>query len=101
MTTSKPLTIWVDEDYMTHPVVAEWIESGHIVKSIDTSGNLDYTPDLIMSRRAWQCTPSMLDEYGDVMLKKAREVKYAEPKEKAPKQSKAPRKPRATKRAME
>lgn len=99
MSTPKPLTIWVDEEFMVHPKVAEWIEKGHTVKSLscDAYVNFDTAPDLILSKRAWQCTPSILDNYADVMIKSAREVKYANVapkvvKSKSPSKSRKPRK---------
>jgi hypothetical protein len=74
--TSGPLLIFVDTDWITHPVVQEWRAKGHVVESI--VGN----PDLILSRRAWRWDDEQWP-HAEVPLKAARKTRKAQGKEKA------------------
>ena len=99
MTTSKPLLIWIDEAWMTHPKIAAWIEAGHLVYSIEAIATnfgegLQYTPDLILSKHAWQWHDDLWI-HADLALKQARSVKYGT-KEKSTAPKKTQRAPKKT-----
>ncbi len=79
---TRPLNIWVAEEYMTHPKIAEAIEKGHCVYTVESvcsyGASFDgktLLPDLILHPNAWNWHEGMWD-YLDVAIKQAREVKY-------------------------
>ena len=71
---TKPLTIWVDQKWITHPRIIQLAEKGHSVKAIQFDETID-AADLILSERAWKWHDGMWD-FIDMAIKQARELTY-------------------------
>ena len=82
---TKPMRIVVPPSWLDHPVVKRWVETGHTIEPIN-----DETIDLMVGPKAWHMPLALLERYGEIALKWAREARYgvANPqalKRKAPK----------------
>ena len=72
---TKPLTIWVDQKWITHPCIIQLAEKGHSIRSLESISWPDGPPDLILSERAWKWHDGMWD-FIDMAIKQARELTY-------------------------